>query len=70
MTVFLSEFTEPTLNVEDVSVKRSPSPIQCTSYENKPFTKHSLVKREMKSLTQPTEKVNNTLLNEGRVVVF
>ncbi|XP_032042819.1 cytokine-dependent hematopoietic cell linker [Aythya fuligula] len=46
----------PTLNVEDVSVKRSPSPIQCTSYENKSFTKHSLVKREIKSLTQPIEK--------------
>nr|XP_027313188.1 cytokine-dependent hematopoietic cell linker [Anas platyrhynchos] len=46
----------PTLNVEDVSVKRSPSPVQCTSYESKSFTKHSLVKQEMKSLTQPIEK--------------
>uniref|UniRef100_A0A8B9ZX40 SH2 domain-containing protein n=1 Tax=Anas zonorhyncha TaxID=75864 RepID=A0A8B9ZX40_9AVES len=44
MTVFPSEFsfTGPTLNVEDVSVKRSPSPVQCTSYESKSFTKHSL----------------------------
>lgn len=72
MTVFLYEFsfTGPTLNVEDVSVKRSPSPIQCTSYENKSFTKHSLIKQEMKSLTQPIEKVKNALLNEDRVVVF
>ncbi|XP_067154327.1 cytokine-dependent hematopoietic cell linker isoform X2 [Apteryx mantelli] len=42
------------LNVESLSVKRSPSPTQLLSYENK--SKHSFVKREMESLTQPIEK--------------
>ncbi|NXH68063.1 CLNK protein, partial [Hydrobates tethys] len=43
-----------TLNVENLSVKRSPSPTPYTACKNK--SKHSLVKREMQSLTQPTEK--------------
>ncbi|NXR03024.1 CLNK protein, partial [Sagittarius serpentarius] len=47
-------FTESTLNVENLSVKRSPSPTPYTACKNK--TKHSLVKREMQSLTEPTEK--------------
>ncbi|XP_014822179.1 PREDICTED: cytokine-dependent hematopoietic cell linker [Calidris pugnax] len=43
-----------TLNVENSSVKRSPSPTPYTAHKDK--SKHSLVKREMQSLTQPTEK--------------
>ncbi|NWH43372.1 CLNK protein, partial [Fregata magnificens] len=43
-----------TLNVENLSVKRSPSPTPYTACKNK--SKHSLVKQEMQSLTQPTEK--------------
>ncbi|XP_075608596.1 cytokine-dependent hematopoietic cell linker [Balearica regulorum gibbericeps] len=43
-----------TLSVENLSVKRSPSPIPHTACKN--TSKHSLVKREMQSLTQPTEK--------------
>ncbi|KAM6361771.1 cytokine-dependent hematopoietic cell linker [Alca torda] len=43
-----------TLNVENSSVKRSPSPTPYTARKDK--SKHSLVKREMQSLTQPTEK--------------
>ncbi|EOB01447.1 Mast cell immunoreceptor signal transducer [Anas platyrhynchos] len=65
--IFLVEGLEiagPTLNVEDVSVKRSPSPVQCTSYESKSFTKHSLVKQEMKSLTQPIEKDETFLVRD------
>ncbi|NXX52348.1 CLNK protein, partial [Scopus umbretta] len=46
--------TGSTLNVENLSVKRSPSPTPYTACKNKP--KHSLVKWEMQSLTQPTEK--------------
>ncbi|NXV13935.1 CLNK protein, partial [Cepphus grylle] len=41
-----------TLNVENSSVKRSPTPY----IARKDKSKHSLVKREMQSLTQPTEK--------------
>ncbi|NWX71397.1 CLNK protein, partial [Alca torda] len=53
---FPSEFTltGSTLNVENSSVKRSPSPTPYTARKDK--SKHSLVKREMQSLTQPTEK--------------
>ncbi|NXF39390.1 CLNK protein, partial [Nyctibius bracteatus] len=53
---FLSEFTltGSTLNVENLSVKRSSSPTPYTASKNK--SKHSLVKQEMQSLTQPTEK--------------
>ncbi|NWH21706.1 CLNK protein, partial [Grus americana] len=43
-----------TLNVENLSVKRSPSPTPHAACKN--TSKHSLVKREMQSLTQPTEK--------------
>ncbi|NXW44216.1 CLNK protein, partial [Nyctiprogne leucopyga] len=43
-----------TLNVENPSVKWSPSPTPYTACKNK--SKHSLVKQEMQSLTQPTEK--------------
>ncbi|XP_074004259.1 cytokine-dependent hematopoietic cell linker [Numenius arquata] len=43
-----------TLNVENSSVKRSPSPTPYTAHKDK--SKHSLLKREMQSLTQPTEK--------------
>ncbi|XP_028941686.1 cytokine-dependent hematopoietic cell linker [Antrostomus carolinensis] len=43
-----------TLNVENLSVKWSPSPTPCTACKNK--SEHSLVKQEMQSLTQPTEK--------------
>ncbi|NXK26448.1 CLNK protein, partial [Arenaria interpres] len=55
-TFFPSQFTliGPTLNVENSSVKRSPSPTPYTARKDK--SKHSLVKREMPSLTQPTEK--------------
>ncbi|KAM9286657.1 cytokine-dependent hematopoietic cell linker [Cariama cristata] len=42
------------LNVENLSVKRSPSPTPHTACKNK--SKHSLVKREMQSPTQCTEK--------------
>ncbi|XP_075565801.1 cytokine-dependent hematopoietic cell linker [Pelecanus crispus] len=41
-----------TLNVENLSVKRSPSPMLYTACKNK--SKHSLGKWEMQSLTQPT----------------
>ncbi|NWU56217.1 CLNK protein, partial [Dromas ardeola] len=43
-----------TLNVENSSTKRSPSPTPYTARNDK--SKHSLVKQEMQSLTQPTEK--------------
>ncbi|XP_074947980.1 cytokine-dependent hematopoietic cell linker isoform X1 [Phalacrocorax aristotelis] len=43
-----------TLNVENLSVKRSPSPTSYTACKSK--SKHSLVKQEMQSLTQPTDK--------------
>ncbi|OXB66889.1 hypothetical protein ASZ78_013550, partial [Callipepla squamata] len=43
-----------TLNVVNVSVERSPSPICYTSCENKP--KRSLVKEETEYNAQPTEK--------------
>ncbi|NWU71102.1 CLNK protein, partial [Pterocles burchelli] len=43
-----------TLKVENLSVKRSPSPIPYTACQSK--SNHSLVKLEMQSLTQPTEK--------------
>ncbi|NXL02586.1 CLNK protein, partial [Mesembrinibis cayennensis] len=43
-----------TLNVENLSVKRSPSPTPYTAYKTK--SKQSLVKWEMQSLTQATEK--------------
>ncbi|NXT36436.1 CLNK protein, partial [Pelecanoides urinatrix] len=42
------------LNVENLSVKRSPSPTPYTACKNK--SKESLIKWEMQSLTQPTEK--------------
>ncbi|XP_035759350.1 cytokine-dependent hematopoietic cell linker [Egretta garzetta] len=42
------------LNVENFSVKRSPSPMPYAACKNK--SKHSPVKQEMQSLTQPTEK--------------
>ncbi|XP_019328906.1 PREDICTED: cytokine-dependent hematopoietic cell linker [Aptenodytes forsteri] len=42
------------LNVENLSVKTSPPPTPYTACKNK--SKHSLVKWEMQSLTQPTEK--------------
>ncbi|NWR56286.1 CLNK protein, partial [Bucorvus abyssinicus] len=42
------------LNAENLSVQRSPSPTPYTACKNK--SKHSLVKREMQSLTQLTEK--------------
>ncbi|KAM7112813.1 cytokine-dependent hematopoietic cell linker [Ciconia maguari] len=46
------------LNVENLSVKRSPSPTPYTACKNK--SNHSLVKWEMQPLTQPTEKdLNN-----------
>ncbi|NXE73954.1 CLNK protein, partial [Cochlearius cochlearius] len=53
---FASEFTftGSMLNVENLSVKRPPSPMPYTACKNK--SKHSLVKREKQSLTQPTEK--------------
>ncbi|KAM6071899.1 cytokine-dependent hematopoietic cell linker [Theristicus caerulescens] len=47
-------FTGSTLNVENLSVKRSPSPTPHTACKTK--LKQSLVKREMQSLTQATEK--------------
>ncbi|NXN55387.1 CLNK protein, partial [Rynchops niger] len=47
-------FTGSTLNVENLSVKRSPSPTPYTTHKDK--SKHSLVKREMQPPTQPTEK--------------
>ncbi|NXS72672.1 CLNK protein, partial [Pandion haliaetus] len=43
-----------TLNMENLPVKRSPPPTPYTAFKNK--SKHSLVKQEMQSLTQPTEK--------------
>ncbi|NXF72678.1 CLNK protein, partial [Sclerurus mexicanus] len=43
-----------TLNVENLTVKRSPSPIPYTACKN--ISKHSLVEQEMQSLTKPTEK--------------
>ncbi|NXD75754.1 CLNK protein, partial [Halcyon senegalensis] len=46
-------FTGSTLNAENLSVKRSPSPTPYKECNNK--SKHSLVKQEMQSLTQPTE---------------
>ncbi|NXJ41211.1 CLNK protein, partial [Ciconia maguari] len=51
-------FTGSMLNVENLSVKRSPSPTPYTACKNK--SNHSLVKWEMQPLTQPTEKdLNN-----------
>ncbi|NXA23605.1 CLNK protein, partial [Ibidorhyncha struthersii] len=47
-------FTGSTLNVENSSVNRSPSPTPYTACKYK--SKQSLVKQEMQSLTQPTEK--------------
>ncbi|NXN64779.1 CLNK protein, partial [Himantopus himantopus] len=47
-------FTGSTLNVESSSVNRSPSPTPYTACKYK--SKQSLVKQEMQSLTQPTEK--------------
>ncbi|XP_009984321.1 PREDICTED: cytokine-dependent hematopoietic cell linker, partial [Tauraco erythrolophus] len=43
-----------TLNIENLSVKKSPSPTPYTACKNK--SKHSLVKRERQSLTHPIEK--------------
>ncbi|KAM6132416.1 cytokine-dependent hematopoietic cell linker [Pterocles gutturalis] len=43
-----------TLKVENLPVKRSPSPTPYTACKSK--SNHSLVKPEMQSLTQPTEK--------------
>ncbi|KAM6313441.1 cytokine-dependent hematopoietic cell linker [Aegotheles albertisi] len=42
------------LNAENLSVKRSPSPTPYTACKN--TSNHSFAKREMQSLTQPTEK--------------
>ncbi|XP_025889854.1 cytokine-dependent hematopoietic cell linker [Nothoprocta perdicaria] len=42
------------LNIENLSVKRSPSATLLLPHDNK--SKHSLVKREMESLVQPIEK--------------
>ncbi|NXE21856.1 CLNK protein, partial [Ardeotis kori] len=55
-TFFPSEFTftGSMLNEQNLSVKKSPSPTLYTACKNK--SKHSLVKREMPSLTQPVEK--------------
>ncbi|NWQ88582.1 CLNK protein, partial [Burhinus bistriatus] len=55
-TFFPSEFTftGSTLSVENLSVKRSSSSTPYTACKDK--SKHSLVKQEMQSLTQPTEK--------------
>ncbi|NWX52105.1 CLNK protein, partial [Steatornis caripensis] len=47
-------FTGSTLNAEDLSAKRSPSPTPYTACKNK--SKHSLAKPQMQSLTQSTEK--------------
>ncbi|NXL61658.1 CLNK protein, partial [Chordeiles acutipennis] len=47
-------FTGSILNVENLSVKWSPSPTWYTACKNK--SKHSLVKQEMQSPTQSTEK--------------
>ncbi|NXJ56464.1 CLNK protein, partial [Spizaetus tyrannus] len=47
-------FTGSMLNVENLSVKRSTPPTPYAAFKNK--SKHSLVKQEMQSLTQPTEK--------------
>ncbi|XP_010141272.1 PREDICTED: cytokine-dependent hematopoietic cell linker, partial [Buceros rhinoceros silvestris] len=46
--------TVSVLNAENLSAQRSPSPMPYTACKNK--SKHSLVKREMQPLTQPTEK--------------
>ncbi|NXC22331.1 CLNK protein, partial [Corythaeola cristata] len=46
--------TGSTLNIENLSVKKSPSPTPYTACKNK--SKHSLVKLEMQSLTQPIEE--------------
>ncbi|NXL50968.1 CLNK protein, partial [Podilymbus podiceps] len=43
-----------TLNVENLSVKRSSSPTPYAACKNK--SKHSVLKQEMQSLTQPIEK--------------
>ncbi|NXN36954.1 CLNK protein, partial [Rhinoptilus africanus] len=43
-----------TLNVENLSMKRSPSPTSYTACKDK--SKHSLVQWEIQSLTPPTEK--------------
>ncbi|NXD71277.1 CLNK protein, partial [Eolophus roseicapillus] len=47
-------FTGSMLNVANLSVKKSPSPTEYTACKTK--SKHSLVKLEMQSPTQPTEK--------------
>ncbi|XP_069711050.1 cytokine-dependent hematopoietic cell linker [Phaenicophaeus curvirostris] len=46
--------SEPTLNVENLSVKKSPPNAPYPPCKNK--SKQSIVKQEMQSLTQPTEK--------------
>ncbi|NXK13892.1 CLNK protein, partial [Herpetotheres cachinnans] len=48
------DFMRSTLNLENFSVKRSPSPTPYTACKDK--SKHLLVKQEMQSLTQSTEK--------------
>ncbi|NXY70561.1 CLNK protein, partial [Glareola pratincola] len=50
------------LNVENLSTKGSPSPTPYTARKEK--SKHSLVKREMQSLTRPTEKIKNASLHQ------
>ncbi|KAM6346013.1 cytokine-dependent hematopoietic cell linker [Podargus strigoides] len=52
--VTLSQASGSTLNVENPSVKRSPSPMPYRTCKD--IAKHSLAKWEMQSLTQPTEK--------------
>ncbi|NXW64149.1 CLNK protein, partial [Eurystomus gularis] len=47
-------FTGSTLNAENLLVKRSPSPTPYTACKSK--SKHSDVKQEMQSLTEPMEK--------------
>ncbi|NXG19622.1 CLNK protein, partial [Grallaria varia] len=46
--------TGSTLNVENLTVKRSLTPTPYAACKNK--SKHSLAEQEMQSLTQPTEK--------------
>ncbi|NWY51664.1 CLNK protein, partial [Chionis minor] len=47
-------FAGSTLSVDNLSVRRSPSPTPHAACKNK--LKHSLLKQEMQSLIQPTEK--------------
>ncbi|KAJ7410592.1 cytokine-dependent hematopoietic cell linker [Willisornis vidua] len=51
-----------TLNVENLALKRSPSPTSYTACKNK--SKHSLVEQEMQSLTQTTEKDETFLVRD------